>query len=106
CVGRELAGGSAEEHLPPVRGAGDPCGSVDVQAHVVVTPQPRLAGVHPHPDAQLDPVRPRLRGDGTLGIGGGDHALGSAREDDEETVAFGRDLYAAVVAEYLAEEGL
>ena len=29
-----------------------------------------------------------------------------AREDDEETVAFGRDLYAAVVAEYLAEEGL
>ena len=76
--------------------ARDAAGAMDVEADVALGPDARLAGVHAHSDAYLGVVGPRLRGQRALrGDGGGERA-GRGGKGDEEGIALGPDLDAAV----------
>jgi hypothetical protein len=86
----------AEHDLPAVRGRADPCRAVHVEAEVVVAGPRRLARVQADPDPHRGPIRPRPGREVALDRDrGGDRVVGP-RERDEEPVARGADLMAAV----------
>jgi hypothetical protein len=70
-----------------------------VHADVVVVADLRLAGVHAHPHAHLDRLGPGVRDERPLGGHRGRDCIGGAREGDEERVALGVDLDAAMLLE-------
>jgi hypothetical protein len=59
---------SGDEDLSSVPGIADAGGPMDVDAHVSVARSGPLAGVEPHPDPDLRPVRPGVGGDRLLGL--------------------------------------
>ncbi|HEX2027190.1 MAG TPA: hypothetical protein VHF25_04245 [Nitriliruptorales bacterium] len=85
-------------------GSGDARRPVDVQPDVVVTTEPALAGVQPHPDSDRSCLGPRLGGQSPLDLHGGAHRGRGAGEHHEEGVAFGADLHAAGPAHRLAND--
>ena len=88
-------------------GGRDSGGPVDVDPDVVVPAERSLAGVQAHPNADragwLGPPVGRQRS-----LRGGRRLDGPfrAREDDEERIAFGRDLHAAGGFEGRAQQAL
>jgi hypothetical protein len=88
-------GGCGGDDLATVPGGGDAGRPMEIDAHVVVTPGHRLAGVHPHPDPDLGVLRPRMGRQGPLRFHRGGHRLGGRGEHHEEGVAVRRDLDAA-----------
>ena len=77
---------------------------MDVDAVVGAFADSRLARVHAHPHAQLDPLRPRVPGDRTLSLDEGLGATTRIRKDDEELVAAMVDDVAAAALHRLAKE--
>src|SRR5439155_26227056 len=84
--------------LAAVCDACDPRRSVHVEAHIPLVRHERLAGVEAYADADRAAVeRP-------LAFGGGRESVFRARKSDEEGVALGVDLDAAVAGEGLPED--
>ena len=73
-------------------GRHDACGAVDVDALVVVTHQPGLAGVQAHAHAYLPALRPGLGVKTTLRLGARRHSFAGRGESDKEGVAFSHHL--------------
>jgi hypothetical protein len=94
----QIPGGLREEDLAAVRRPGDARRSVDIQPEVIVAAQDPLAGVHSHPDSNLDPVWPGRRG--KLALGPDRRADSAARrgEHGEEGVPLGAHLAAPAFA--------
>ena len=84
-----------DETLAAVAGRTDAGRRVHVQAHVLTGDQPWLTRVEAYPDTHRDPVRPCMRGKPLLAFDRGLDRIPSAREGEEEAVAFGVDLPAA-----------
>ena len=82
-----------EEDLATVGERRDPCAPMNVDSDVSLRRDGRLAGVQPHPDADRAGVEPVAAGEG------GRDGLCGGREGDEERVALGVDLDAAVCGE-------
>jgi hypothetical protein len=79
-----------QEDLAAVGRSRDPGRAVNVGADVLAVAVERsVAGVEAHPDAQLDPVGPRLGRQLPLGLDRGRDSRLDRREDREESVAFG-----------------
>jgi hypothetical protein len=87
-----------------VRSGGDPRGAVKVDADVALGGRCRLARVHADADADFGVFRPLVRDHRPLGCGGGCYGVVRVGEDDEEGVALGSELEAAVLAESRPEE--
>jgi hypothetical protein len=86
----ELARRLRKHDLAAVRGRGDPCGAVHVEADEAVLRPLRFAGVDPDPDAKLP------RGSQcSLRLDGCGDGLRRALEDDEEGISLRVDLDAA-----------
>ena len=86
-----------DDHLPAVTGGGDPCRAMDVDAHVALVGQQRLARVEAHADAD------RACGERRLTLARGRERIGRPGESDEEGVALSVDLDAAVASEGVAK---
>ena len=87
CLAVEEAPGRLGEHdLSPVRGSRDPRRAVDVEAHIALVGQDRLAGVDPHPHTD------RAARERVARLNSCCDGIGSAREGEEERVALGVDL--------------
>ena len=95
-LARERARDAREHDLAAVGGRADPCAPVDVQPDVPSVAQLRLTGVDPHPHPQLGVARPDGRGECALCVSSGVERAVGAPERDEERVALGVDLDAAV----------
>ena len=101
-AGREVAtdehvGRVGEEDLPAMRDAGDAAGTVDVEASVATRPRSSPSPVcMPMRTRICRAVRPRLLGQGALGVDRGRDGPGRRREGGEEGVALGADLDAAM----------
>ena len=80
-VAKQRLGALGEHHLSSVTHRADPCGPIDVDAHVVVAMDLRLAGVdrHTHRDG---PACERL-----LGVARGGSRVAGGREGEEQGVA-------------------
>ena len=85
-----------EEHLAAVPDAGDAAGAVNVESDVPLGAEAGLAGVHAHPDPDLDVVRPRLAGERALRGNGGRDRSGRRWKGDEEGVPLGPHLDATL----------
>ena len=85
-----------DEHLPAVAGRADPSGAINRQARVAAAAGDRLARVQAHPHLDLDALGPRMREQSQLTLDGGQERIARAREGDEERVALGVHLVAAV----------
>jgi hypothetical protein len=72
---------------------------MDADAVVALVRDDGLAGVHADPDSHLPVLRPLVRAQRPLRLGGGERGVPSAREDVEERVALRVDLLAALSAE-------
>ena len=97
--GDEGPGLITEQDLAAVGDRGDPRRPVDGVPDDVGAGRFDVARVEAHPDADHDAIGPRLGGHGSLRVGGGHDRVGRAREDDEERVAFGALLEAAMRGE-------
>ena len=84
----------------------DPCRAVDREADVALAGGHRLSRVDPDPDPHLDSLGPLLVAHGPLERNGGSDGIRGAPERDEERVALGVDLLAAVRREDAAEQHL
>src|SRR5207244_5749761 len=88
--------------LPRVSGAGGACRPMDVQAQVLVADERRLAGVQTNPYPDLPVLRPGMLGQHLLHGGSARAGIERALEHDEEGVALGPELMAAVGRQGLA----
>jgi len=73
-----------DEHLAPMGGGGDPCGTVDIHANVVVAASDALAAMDAHAYSDLVGLRPGGGVQRTLGLHGRCDGRGRVAEDDEE----------------------
>ena len=85
-----------DQDLPPVPGGRDPRGPVDVDPYVVASRKRALARVEAHPDAELPTVWPRRFRQSALRRDRSAEPLDRGGERDEEGVALGPDLSAAL----------
>ena len=102
----ELARGAGDEHLAAVRGRADARGAMDVDADVVVGADLGLPGVHAHAHAQIHALGPGVDRQRTLSGHRRGDGVGRAREGDEEGVALGVDLDAAMLLERPAQRAM
>jgi hypothetical protein len=98
------AGGLGDEDLAAVRCRADPGGQVKAEAEVALLLDPGLSRVEAHADTELLTLRPLVRGERPLRGGGGAERVTGAPERDEEGVALGPHLLAAVLGEGGAHE--
>jgi hypothetical protein len=102
--GAQDTGGLREEDLAPVASGGDACGAMDVQAHVIVAPEPPVPRVEAHADAHLRTLRPGFGCQRALCLDRRPQPGRRGGEDGEEPVALGVDLDAAVRLDGRAKE--
>ena len=95
-----------DEDLAAVTGCTDPCGAMDVQAHVLLGHAPRLPRVNAHPIADGDPVGPPMTGYRKLPVDGRLDRGARRRKDEVESVARRTALKGAVARERLSEEAM
>src|SRR5205823_4559177 len=91
-------------YLPAVAGGRDARGPDHVEAEVALLADVRLAGVQPHPHAQLLTAGPFVVAQRALRLDRRRHRVAGARERVEERVALRVDLRPAVRAERLAHD--
>ena len=84
------------DHLTAVRRGGDPRGAMDVDPDVVAVCDERLAGVQAYAYLQRRVFRPGMSRELALRLLGRRERLARVNEGDEEAVALGIDLDAAV----------
>jgi hypothetical protein len=101
-----LGYGVGENHLSAVAGVGDPRGTIDVYADVVVAGQDRLADMKANPNAELMPIGPLMGSERSLRGSRGSHSIGWRSEDGEERVALCRNLNSCVSGEHRADESV
>ena len=103
----ESSGHVRDEYLSAVSGGTDASRPMDVEPHVVIAAEHRLAAVQAHPHANSSRVgRPRFGGKCAVGSGGRLHGGERTPEDDEERVALRRDFDAPRLVEGRAEQRL
>ncbi len=102
----QVAGRPRDENLPSVPCSHDPRRSVNAEPDVAVAADRRLARIDPDPDPEGDTRRPVVAGERPLAFDRGLDGLVRPLEGDEERVAVGVDLAAAVRGENLAQEAL
>ena len=91
------------EHLAAVCGAGDPGGAVDIEAEVFVTDERRLASVQPDAHLNASSLGPGMRLQRELRRRRATAGIQRATENDEERVALGAQLVAAMLGQGFAE---
>jgi hypothetical protein len=95
-----------QEHLAPVRGCGDACGAMDIQANVALVGEQGLTHVQAHPHAHSRPRWPGVLCQNTLGLGSGPNGVSRASKRDEECVTLGIHLVAVMGGEGIAQDAL
>ena len=104
-VGKNRRGRLRREHLRPVAGGHDSRRPMHTEPVVTaVFGDVRLAGVHPHPHAQLGADGPLVRGKRALRGRRGRGCVARAGEDVEAGVPLGVHLLAPVRSERLAQQ--
>ena len=98
-VAEQRARRLGEQNLAAVPGGADPRRAHDVQPDVALVADGRLAGVQPHPHADLRVLGPRVVAQRALGRDGRLDGGAGAREREEERVALRVHLRAALLAE-------
>ena len=93
-----------QEHLTAVAGGADPRRTVHVDPDVALLPDDRLSRVEAHPDAQVCPVGPLVRGERLLRRDRGRDGVAGALEAEEERVALRVDLLTATGGELVADQ--
>ena len=91
-------GSSGDEHLPAVPGGADARAAVDAEADVAAAAQRRLARVDSHAHPNRVPSGHACAGEPALAAIAADDRIARSRKGDEERVALGVDLVAAVSA--------
>ena len=94
-----------QKDLTAMTGRRDLGGPMDVDPDVVVAPRPTLAGVQPHPDAEVDPGGPVVRCQGSLSVRCGSNAVERGRKDGEERITVATHVGALVVGHRLPDDG-
>ena len=94
---------AGDKNLPAVRGGHDARGKVHRHPGVAVLMDRRLAGMNAHANAQRL-HRPLMPGERALRFNGGEHRIAGAFEGNEERVALGAYLNAAVLKERPAKQ--
>ena len=110
-IGREALldqgpGALRYHHLAAVRRCRDSRRVMHVEADVLVADQRRLARVQTDAHADGAALRPFVRREAALGVGGCAACVERALEDAEERVAFGPQLGAFPALEGLAQDGV
>ena len=104
CLAYEVGSRLRAQHLPGVRDAHQPRGSVERWAEVVTVALFRLAGVHPNPDRERTRLAPLLTFDRALRLDRRDYRLGRIREHCVHPIARHLDDEAAVPLDRAAQD--
>ena len=95
----DVAGRLRDDHLTAVRGRADAGRHVHVQPDVAIVGAHRLAGMDPDRHSHLRRLRPLLRIQRALDVGGRRQGITGALEGEEDAVAGPVDLAAAVLGD-------